>query len=554
MLPYLQSNCLRLSGSTVYFHPSAVNKIADWSKIEDMPGNELIPDLILENAQVITCDRKQPLAEAVAVRDSRIWQVGTASEIRKLKRSRTRVIDCQGKTLVPGFIDAHCHFFSLVRRLLSLDLSPAAVHSISDIIEVVRRRAEITPEGQWIKGFGYNEFYLAEHRHPTRYDLDLAAPRHPVIITHRSLHASVLNSLALKLIGINIETEEPPGGMIDRDLETGEPDGILYEMQDYVNSRIPSHLSADELELGISLADRLYLSHGITSIGEATVTNNLRQWNTYSRLKSSTKIKSRISMMPGEASLNEFQAEGLITGTGDDHLRIGSLKFILSEARGCLQPSREYLNRRVLEASRAGFQVALHAVEQNTVAAAVSALEYLKKHNPQAVSRHRTEHCSECPPDLRRRLSAVQAVVVSQPPFIFYHGERYLSDVAPETREWLYPFKSILDAGIKLAAGSDSPVVAVNPLIGIYGAVTRLAETGQVVQPAEAVSVMQALEMYTLNAAYASCEEQDKGSITPGKLADMVLLSRNPLHVSPEMIKEIQVEMTVIGGRILWEK
>ena len=169
----------------------------------------------------------------MAIKGDLILLVGTDNEVDQVKGLETRIIDCRGKTLVAGFNDAHCHLYPMVRKLFSVDLSPGAVRSIKDIKEVIRRKVRSTPEGRWISGTDYNEFYLTERRHPTRWDLDEVALRHPVILTHRSLHAAVLNSLALEIVGINDKTEEPPGGIIDRDFDTGEPNGILYEMGEY---------------------------------------------------------------------------------------------------------------------------------------------------------------------------------------------------------------------------------------------------------------------------------------------------------------------------------
>ena len=325
-------------------------------------GNKLnkYADLILQNAKVVTCEPGQPTAEALAVNGERILMVGANEEVAVCKGANTQIIDCQGKTLVPGFIDAHCHIFSYVRKLFNLDLSPQKVHSIEEIKQVIRRKVRFTPKGHWISGTGYNEFYLEEKRHPTRRDLDEAAPLHPVIISHRSQHASVLNSLALQMVGIANETEEPTGGMIERDLETGEPNGILFEMDDFLRSRITSPISQNELEWGVGEANRQYLSLGITSVGEATVTNDFAQWETFKKLSAvsdqlsaSKKLQSRIYMMIGAKSLDDFAKEGLTTGSGDDYLRLGSLKIVLSEARGELQPSQQELNEIVLKISRA---------------------------------------------------------------------------------------------------------------------------------------------------------------------------------------------------------
>lgn len=505
--------------------------------------------LVLKNANVITCDPEKPRAEAVAIRGNRIWRVGSNSEVNLSRDVETRIMDCGGMTLVPGFIDAHCHFFSFVRKFLSLDLSPSRVHSIADIQEVIRRKVRFTLEGVCISGTDYNEFYLAEKRHPTREDLDTVSPRNPVILIHRSMHACVLNSLALKMVGITGETEEPPGGIIDRDLTTGEPNGILFEMLSYIQERIQSPVNSDEMDWAVEQASQEYLSVGITSFGEATVTNDLNQWRTFQRLKESGKIKNRINMMPGSAFMKEFKETGLVTGAGDESLRIGNLKIVLSEATGRLRPTQEELNRIILEADKAGFLVAIHAVESSAVRAAASALELSKEKS----GRHRIEHCSECPPDLRQHLARSGVIIVSQPPFLYYSGERYLSQVPAETQSWLYPFKSWLDSGLVVAGSSDSPVVPNSPLIGIFAAVTRQAESGQTLQAKESVSLRQALEMYTINAACATREEYLKGSITTGKLADIVMLNSDPLQSPAEQIKDISVEMTILDGKVVWD-
>lgn len=511
-------------------------------------------DLILKNAVIITCEPGRPRAEALAIKNDRILLVGSEDELGPVIGQKTRIIDCQGLTLVPGFIDAHCHIFSLIQRFFSLDLSPNAVHSLDDIKEIIRHKVKFTPPGTWIRGEGYNEFYLAEKRHPTRRDLDEVSPQHPVILVHRSQHAAVLNSAALEIMGITCESEEPAGGVIERDLDTGEPSGIFFEMLDYLQERIQSPVSQAEIEWGIAEANRHYLSLGVTSLGEATSTNNLAQWNSYQNIKNSKKLLSRIYMMVGMKDWEEFKLLRLVTGAGDSDLRLGAVKIVLSEATGRLQPSQEDLNQLVLKCAQSGFQVAIHAVEHSTVEAAVIALEYASRQFPQIELRHRIEHCSECPPALKSRLAKLKAVIVSQPSFIYYNGERYLSQVPSESQSWLYPFKSLLDSGLTIAGSSDSPIVPNNPLIGIYAAVTRRAETGQPVLRSEAVTVHQALEMYTRNAAYASFEESIKGSLAPGKLADIVMLNGNPLQIPLEGLKDISVEMTLIGGKLVWER
>jgi len=510
-------------------------------------------DLILKNANIITVDPEKPNAELVAIKGDRILSVGDNEGLESFSGAGTRVIDCRGKTVVPGFNDAHCHIFSFLRKLLSVDLSPPSVRSIDDIKTAIRRKAEKTPPGQWITGTDYNDFTIAEKRHPNRWDIDEVAHHHPVILSHRSLHACVLNSLALSIAGITWETEEPAGGHIDRDVTTGEPNGLLFEMLGYIREKVMPSLSEAELINGISLANRHYLSQGITSLQDATYVSDYRRWQHYLLFKEKGILKSRVSMMCGTETMDQFREKGLGFGYGDSHLRLGGVKIVPSWASGQLFPPQPELNQQVLRAHRAGFQVCIHAIQDKMVEAVIDALEYAQGQFAQAGRRHRIEHCSECPPHLLERLRKLKPVIVTHPLFIYYSGDRYLAMIKPEQLQWLYRFRALLDSGSIVAGGSDSPIVPDSPLVGIYGAVTRQTESGQRLLPEECISASQALAMCTINAAYASFEEDIKGSITPGKLADMVILSDDPIRVSPEQIKDIKVEKTIIGGEVVWE-
>lgn len=505
-------------------------------------------DLVLYNANVITLDAARPRAGLVAVRGGRIGRVGDNDERSDIEG---RQIDCQGKTLIPGFNDAHCHVLALAAGFSRVDCSPFSsppVSSIPDIKARIGERAQQLPEGEWIKASGYNEFYLAGKRHPNRHDLDEAAPNHPVRLVHRSQHACVLNGLALSRVGISGDTPEPPGGMIDRDLDTGEPNGILYEMNDYVDRMVPP-LPPGEIEEGIRLASDEYLSNGITSVQDATASNGLPEWGTLQGLKQRGCLVPRLSAMMGIDSLEALIDNGLVPRYGDDGMRMGALKIVLSEARGSLYPGQEGLDERVSAAHRAGYQLAIHAVEEGTVEAAIAALERI----PAGHHRHRIEHCAVCPSHLVERLRDVRAVVVTNPAFVYYNGERYMATVPPGQREWLYRTGSLLGYGIATAAGSDSPVVPLNPLMGIYAAVTREAASGETLLPDERISPLAALEMYTRAAAYASFDEGVKGTVSAGKPADLALLSADPTQVSHEEIRDIAVEMTIVDGQIVWQ-
>jgi predicted amidohydrolase YtcJ len=515
-----------------------------------MPLSSFQPQLILTNARVLTLNPRQPVAEAVAIKGERIAWVGSNEEVRGLGWRGAKLIDCQGHTLVPGMIDAHCHLLAYASSLLAVDCSPSSVRSIVDIKEAIRRRAAQTPPGQWIRASGYSEFDLEERRHLTRWDLDEAAPNHLVRLNHRSGHACVLNSMALSRVGISMDTDEPPGGTIERDLNFGQPTGLLLEMNDLLEDRIPP-LTNEELRQGVEMANQRFLSFGITSIQDATSTNSIERWEVFRRLKEAGILAPRATIMAGANHLGGFLESKLGFGSGNSHLNVGHLKIMLTTSGGSLFPSESELEAIIRRAHAAGFPAAIHAVEAEAVEAAVNALGRVG-HAPSLRDRDRIEHCSECPPHALDRLASLGAVLVTQSGFIYSSGRRYLEEVSPEVQPWLYRIRSFQDAGLTVAASSDAPVIDPNPFTGMYAAVTRRAASGEVVGEQEKISAMEALKMYTLNAAYAASQQAEKGLIEVGKLADMSLLSHDPTEVEPEQLRNISAVMTIIGGKVVY--
>jgi len=512
-------------------------------------------DFIFKNADVVTVDIKQPAANFVAVKGDKIIFAGLNNQINEFTGPNTKVVDCAGKTLVPGFNDAHCHIFSFLRKLTGIDLSPPKIKSINDIKTVIKDKVGKTPPGEWISGTDYNEFYLAEKRHPTRWEIDEVAPDNPVMLSHRSLHGCVLNSMALTLAGINIMTPEPPGTLIDRDVDRGgEPNGFLVEMLGYIREHVMPPISDTELQSGIKLANEQYLSQGLTSLQDATFVNDLKRWHRYQRFKDEGLLKSRVYMMTGIETVKEFQNAGFSFGTGNEHLRLGAVKIVPSMISDQLHPSQEELNSLALRMHNAGFQLAIHGVQSELVDAIICTYEYLQgQASDFSARRHRIEHSSECPPQLMERLKKLRPVIITHPSFSYYSGERYLATMEEDVVKWLYRIGTMVKEGLIVAGASDSPIVPNSPLMGIYGGVTRKTSSGKILNQAERLTANQALALYTINAAYASHEEKIKGSITPGKLADMVILSNNPALVPVEEIKDIKVQMTVIGGKVVWE-
>jgi predicted amidohydrolase YtcJ len=437
--------------------------------------------------------------------------------------------------------------------LVTPDLSSNKnVHSISDIEAMIKRDACKRPSGQWIFGRGYNEFYLLEKRHPNRWDLDKATADHPVRLTHRSGHAHVLNSIALKLVGITRETGDPDGGLIERDLKTGEPTGLLYEMGDYLYDRIPA-LARAALEKGLQLANRNLLSHGVTSIQDASSRNDTEQWNLFKSWKESGILQPRVNLMMGIDGFKKNARQSGLKTFNENQLRWGAVKIILDDTTGRLHPSQSELNAMVLEVHQVGKQIAIHALDEKAVKAAGEAIQFAIEKFPAKDHRHRIEHCAVCPPDLAREIASLGISVVTQPAFIYFHGERYRATVPPEQLKHLYPIRTLLDQGINVAVGSDCPIVSPDPLIGIQAAMHRLSSTGDRVGGSQKITPAAALQMYTLNAARATFEETVKGTLTPGKLADLVILNEDPTRLTADGFKNLRVDKTLIGGKIVWE-
>ena len=508
--------------------------------------------LVLANASVITLEPRRPSARTLYIQGGRILKVSGRGIDRSLAGTATRIIDCTGKTVMPAFHDAHCHITAYAESLLNIDVSPASVRSIKDIIGRVKEAARGLPAGSWIRCSGYNEFYLAEKRHPTRHDLDAATSAHPVKLTHRSGHAHVLNSAALALAGIGNESEEPPGGMIERDLGTGEPSGLLLGMGSYLAQRIAPP-DDSELDAAMTRAGRTLLSLGITMVQDASPGNSMARWSRFMAWKNRGIFAPRAVMMFGAAELDSLQGRqpfyDKATGLGS-----GAIKIMIDEVRGVLNPPQQELNRLAADINRRRLQAALHTVEETTVEAAAQALEHALKEAPLRGHRHRLEHCSVCTPAMAVRLARIGAGVASNPAFIYYSGERYLAEVPAQQLKNLYAVNTLLKAGVRVAAGSDAPVANPDPLKGIYAAVTRRAETGQAVTPGEAVPALDALKLYTINAAYSCFRERQTGSIAKGKWADLVVLNGDPLRVSPPELQNLKVEMTLMDGEVVYSE
>lgn len=507
------------------------------------------PELILVNANVLTMDPRHPVAGAVAVRSDRVIWVGADADDGPPKSAGTRLVDCGGGTLMPGFHDAHMHLLAYASSLLAVDCRPSSVSSIGDIGQALRRRASHTREGEWIRAWGYDETALEDGRHPTRRDLDEFAPRHPTLLRHRSGHACVLNSRALEQVGIDMSFSEPSGATVGRELDSGEPSGLLFEMDDYLDGKVPSP-SRDETHTSIKLASSILLARGVTSVQDATHINSVARWDFLNGLIDSVGPMPRITLMPGYRHLNEFVERALKFGVYGPHLRLGHVKIMVTASSGRQTPNSSELPRMVSECVEAGFPVAVHAVESQVVRSVAEALLAASVPNG-AGTPHRIEHSSECPPDTLRAVARSAAMVVTQPGFIHQSGDRYLAMVEERVLPYLYRLRTFTEHGVDVAFGSDAPVGDPNPMRGIYAAIERRTNSGITMSENERISVSDALEWYTSAPARAAGMEDEVGRIASGMFADMVLFEEDIASAEAESILEMRPVMTLVGGRIV---
>lgn len=530
-------------------------------------------DTIFLNGNIITMEDEAPRAEAVAVRDGRIAWVGRSDEARNLVESKTRVIDLQGKTLIPGFIDAHNHMLMFGKNLLNIDLQDPSIRQMDDILALVAGRAGKYPAGKWIEGWGYDDTKLREKRHPDRRDLDRAAPDHPVFLMRTDGHTAAVNSRALQLAGITRTTPDPEGGEIDREPGTGEPTGILRETAKKIVMDIIPPGTREELSRVLGAASRRYVREGITSVGEAGVGFMIEgplEMQAWQAARDSGELHVRAYLMILTMP-DTWYATGIKTGLGDEMLRIGPRKMFLDggiggrtaamkapyigepAVSGIIYTDEDTLASNIEKAHVNGWQVACHAIGDRAVETLVNAYERVLAKHPREGHRHRIEHCGILDRAMIQRIKRLGIIPVPQANFFYYLGDSFLANLGEERIRWTYPLKSFLDAGLPAALSSDRPVCPGRPLGGVQSAVIRRTTGGTIIAPEERVSAYEALKMYTINAAHASFEEKIKGSIRSGKLADLVVLDRDPLEVPTDEIASLEVRMTMVGGRVVCE-
>jgi len=537
-------------------------------------------DVVLTHANVVTIDQRRPRAEAIGIVGESIAWVGTAAEAAEL--SARRRIDVGGRTVVPGFNDAHQHMTHYGDSLRRVDLSSPPIASIQEILDAIAARASTTDPGQWIVGAGYDQNKLAEKRHPTAAELDAAAPNHPVMLQHNSGHMMTVNSALLQLARI-ADSEVPPGGELVLD-DAGRPTGLLLEQAQELVSRLYKPHSTAEVSESLRLARQAYLAEGVTScqvagVGGGLVGHTPIELSAFQAAREAGHLGVRVTAMVAQESLHhvahhaEDHADrtldlGLRTGFGDDWIRIGATKVFADgsligrtcamfepfandpdpDNRGFFQLEPDELRPIIIDAHRSGWQVGVHAIGDRAVSAVLDIYEEALRIHPRADHRHRIEHAGVVIPEDVERMARLGVIPVPQARFISELGDGMRGALGSDRVANCYRQKSFLDAGLPLPGSSDRPVVKGAPLLGVHDLVNQRTEAGEPFNPHEALTVDEALTAYTLGSAHAAFDERRKGSISAGKLADLVVLDADPHAVDATGLAEIGVAATMVGG------
>ena len=525
------------------------------------------PDVILYNGNFWTVDEKLPRAQAVAITDGRFFAVGTSDEVLHLATSRSRKVDLGGKTVLPGFIDAHSH--PAEAGLSHLRMVDCDLRSIADILKALRDRAQKTPKGEWVLGFKYDDTKTSDNRPLTLHDLDAALPEHPVLVGHRGGHTAWVNSLALKLAKVQENSPDPPGGKYDHDPSTGRLTGHVREHGvDAFNATIPSNFTRDDRREGVKLISKMMSRTGITSVTDAEGSPD--DLLAYQEARDAGDLSLRVYCHIFHAFVGKMLEAGVKTGLGDEWVRVGAQKMIcdgsISERTARL--SQPYIGRpddfgilvtpedQLYEIARkghgAGWQLGTHANGDVAIDITLRVYERLQKEMPRKDPRFRLEHCSVINDSLIRRIHALGAIPTPFSTYAYYHGEK-MKEYGAERLNHMFALRSFLDAGIRPTQASDYPPGPFEPMMALQSEVTRTDSKGNVWGAQQRISIEEAIRVGTINGAYASYEENIKGSIEAGKLADVVVLGRDPFKEDPSNIINIPIERTMTGGKWVFE-
>ncbi|UOQ92304.1 amidohydrolase [Halobacillus shinanisalinarum] len=531
-------------------------------------------DSILVDGNVITMDEELPSANSIVVKDGTILFVGDKEEALSWLGSNTEVINLKGKTMLPGFVESHLHPAHYALNLLELDCRPKHTSSIETILEKVRMAAESAQDGQWIRGWGWDDSKLTERRNPLRWELDKAAPNHPVILKRTCGHMAVVNSKALELSGISEDTKDPKGGKLEREIGTGALTGLLQEKAQGM-AALPDY-SFDDMVKGMKLAQKDFAKWGITTVHDMSTQTAELQVYQYLLEQNELNVRIRpwiwaVDQNGWTGLLNEVLSVGIRSGFGNDMIKIQGMKFMLDgsiggrtaavaepyeddDQTGILYNTVEEVSPFIKQSLAAGLRVAIHGIGERAIEVAIKSLEEASESIDISHLRNRIEHCALPTNDHLRRMKKLELMAASSVGFLYHIGDSYIKNLGTERMKRVYPHKSFKEYGIVAPGNSDLPVTDGNPWTGIYGAVTRKSLSGQVLDDTQNIEVQDALKAYTVDAAYSSFEEQSIGVIKPLAKADLIVVSDDPLTIENEKLKDIKVERTFIGGRLVYSE
>lgn len=526
-------------------------------------------DLIFINGNVITMNELSPEANAIAVKNGSVLYVGETEDVLTLKGEQTEVVDLQGKTIMPGFVESHTHTTGYGNNLLQVDCRPAQTPSIDDILAKLKDAVEATPEGEWIRGWGWDDSRLAEKRNPTRWDLDKVAPNHPVFLKRTCGHVAVGNSKALEISGITKDTPDPDGGHIQLDKETGEPTGILQELAQGLVS-LPK-LTKEDVARGLKLAQKDYAKWGITTLHD--MSTQKIDMEVFQMLKEQNELTVRVrpwiwamAQRDRAGLLDEMITLGLHSNLGGDMVKIQGMKFMLDgsvggrtaataepyeddDSKGILYYDKEHVAPYMKRAVEAGLRVAIHGIGERAIDVALESFKEAHQAVDISKMRNRIEHCGLPTEDHLKTMKELNMIAASSIGFIYHLGDSYIRNLGPERMKRVYPQKTFKEYGIVAPGNSDLPVTDGNPWLGIYAAVNRKTVSGQVTDTVQNISVYDAIKAYTVDAAYSSFEEDTLGIIKENAKADLMIVSDNPFEIDTEALKDITVEATYLGGK-----
>jgi predicted amidohydrolase YtcJ len=533
------------------------------------------PTLILRNARIHTLDPAVPLADAIAIAQGRIVGVGRWDDLRTLASARTRVIDTGGQIIVPGFNDAHCH---PVGEMLIADVlvgNPFDVEflTIDTIVGRLRERAAITPPGRLVRGEFYDDTKIRDGRPLVMADLDRVSTTQPVIVTHRGGHTYVVNAYALRLAGITRDTPNPFGGTFDRDAN-GNLTGRVTDLAiNLITAKVqepeftPEQIRARAVA-GAARISQEFVRYGLTSVcHSAAHQDTADDFAAIEQIRREGRLHHRVTYEPAGAFLDAMIDNGIRSGFGDEWVRIGATmeqtadgsfsERTMSRATpypgsnppyyGNLTLTQDEINARVERQYRAGIQPNFHANGDVAIDMVLKAYERGAKLVPGTDRRPKITHCTNVSPDLVARIKVLGVVPALFTSYAYYNADKFRF-YGPEMMEHMMAYRSLIDAGVPVCAGSDFPPGPFAPLMGLQGMVTRKGWNGEVWGPSQKITVLEALKVLTANGAHASFEEDQKGTLSIGKLADFVLLDADPTTIDVEKIKDIRIQQTFDGG------